>query len=123
MAYSTIGSVPSANNFKPTALEPISSFVEKSTTRLVTVAKTMATAGNIAHAHVCKVPVVGDIDSIPATIMSGCEYQTNYDSNNNSPAAEILASLSTAIGKKNREMHKMTRGLHIAFACSIIYTT
>jgi hypothetical protein len=86
--------VPSANNFKPTALDPVSSFVEKSMTRLIIVAKIMTTAGNITHAHVCNVPVVGDIDSIPVTIKSGCEYQTNYDSNNNSPAAEILASLS-----------------------------
>ena len=39
------------------------------------------------------------------------------------PQSHWLASDTYSHWQKNREMHKMTRGLHIAYACSIIYTT
>jgi len=52
------------------------------------------------------------------------EAAFDVDASRGSPkSCCIQARRRTAIGKNNREMHMMTRGLHIAYACSIIYTT
>ena len=87
--------MPSANNFKPTAFGPVSSFVGKSTSRLITVAKTTAIAENVTQTPVRKVPVVGGIDSVPVTILSECEYRMDNDGgSNSSPTAEAFVDLS-----------------------------